>query len=117
MGASIYVDGVPAGSTPTTLEVKRKRAHLLTLTKAGYEDETVRLEPVLSGAVAGNIIAGGFIGWGIDACNGSQYRLIPEAIQVRMRPSIYSADYPNNTSFQAPYMYQNNFQEMPCFCQ
>lgn len=86
LGASIFVDGAPAGCTPNCIELKRKREHLISLSKEGFEDENVKLEPVLSGAVAGNIIAGGFIGWGVDAVSGSQYRLIPETVNVRMRP-------------------------------
>lgn len=86
IGAHVFVDGVRIGCTPVNVELKRKYDHLITISKAGYEDESIRVEPVISGAVAGNIVAGGFIGWGVDAVNGSQYRLIPEVVQVRLRP-------------------------------
>ena len=45
--------------------------------------------PVLKsvgGAVWGNILAGGIIGWGVDAASGAQYNLKPETIFVRLRP-------------------------------
>lgn len=89
LGASVSVDGQPIGCTPMQVEMKRKTSHLITFEKEGYETENVRVEPVLSGAVAGNIIAGGFIGWGVDAYNGSQYRLIPDTVSVTMRPCQY----------------------------
>ncbi|MBA2369413.1 MAG: PEGA domain-containing protein [Candidatus Protochlamydia sp.] len=104
MGASVMIDGQPVGYTPTQVEVKRKYSHLITFEKDGYESENVKLEPVLSGAVAGNILAGGFIGWGVDAINGSQYRLIPDAVNVRLKPcNFYNHCQP---SFNPPYYYQ-----------
>lgn len=101
VGAYVFVDGNPVGCTPTQIELKRKYDHLITLSKEGYEDETIRVEPVLSAAVAGNIIAGGFIGWGVDAINGAQYRLIPETVHVKMRPGV---PYCHSTPVQVPYM-------------
>lgn len=100
-GAYVFVDGIPAGCTPTQIQVKRKYTHLVTLSKEGFDDATVRLEPVLSAAVAGNIIAGGFIGWGVDAVNGAQYRLVPGAVNVRLNPSVCPVP------FQPPF-YSNN---------
>ena len=35
-------------------------------------------------AVAGNIIAGGLVGWGVDAVTGAQYNLKPESINVTL---------------------------------
>jgi hypothetical protein len=84
-GASVQVDEF-RGTTPTTVELSRKRSHLVQLSKPGYLSETVKLERVVSGAVAGNIIAGGLIGWGVDAASGGQYRLVPDSVHVTMRP-------------------------------
>jgi hypothetical protein len=84
-GASVQVDQW-RGTTPTTAELSRKRSHLVQLSKPGYLSETVRLERVVSGAVAGNIIAGGLIGWGVDAASGGQYRLVPDTVHVTLRP-------------------------------
>lgn len=57
-------------TSPCKLELKRKKDHIIQVSKEGYETETVNIQHVLSGAVAGNIIAGGLIGWGIDAATG-----------------------------------------------
>lgn len=73
-------------TTPSTLELKRKHTHLLTFSKEKYQTETVKLEPVLSGAVAGNILAGGLIGWGVDAASGADSRLVPESAHVVLKP-------------------------------
>lgn len=52
---------------------------------AGYETENVTLKPSMGGAVAGNIIAGGLIGWGVDASTGAQYNLHPDSVSARLR--------------------------------
>lgn len=85
-GANVSVDGNYMGNTPTVVEVKRKNDHFVTFEKDGFLPCTVQLTHVVSGAVAGNIIAGGLIGWGVDACSGGQYRLIPEAIYTQLQP-------------------------------
>lgn len=74
--------------TPTTLKLERDRDYVLTITKPGFETETVKLTHVISGAVAANIVGGGFglIGWGVDAVSGAQWRLEPETIVVNLRP-------------------------------
>lgn len=92
-GATVTVDGYMMGYSPTIVEVARKRDHVVTLEKEGYETENIRLRHVISGAVAGNIIAGGFIGWGVDACSGGQYRMSPETVDVYMQPAGWACSY------------------------
>jgi hypothetical protein len=84
--ASILVDGVRQGTTPASLNLPRKKSHVVTLELEGYESESVTLKPSIGGAVAGNIIAGGIIGWGVDASTGAQYNLNPDSINIRLRP-------------------------------
>lgn len=86
-GANVSVDGNYMGITPTVVEVKRKHDHFVTFDKEGFCPQTIQLTHVVSGAVAGNIIAGGLIGWGVDACSGGQYRLIPEAVFMPLQPA------------------------------
>jgi len=96
-GASVLVDGVRQGSTPTNLRLSRKQSHVVTLEMEGYEAENVTLKPSMGGAVAGNIIAGGLIGWGVDASTGAQYNLHPESVSARLRPKTQAPAVPGRT--------------------
>lgn len=84
-GATVS-DGETTVQSPGTMNLKRNQDYILTITKPGYETETVKITHVISGAVAGNLLAGGFIGWGVDAVSGAQWRLEPETITVNLRP-------------------------------
>ncbi len=84
-GATVSVDGTGSHKTPTTLKLRRKTDHNLIFTKEGYETEHVLLMHVISGAVAGNILLGGLIGWGVDAMTGAQWKLVPESVHVEMK--------------------------------
>jgi hypothetical protein len=84
-GATVS-DGSNSIATPGTLELKRNRDYILTISKPGFATETVSISHVISGAVAGNLLAGGFIGWGVDAMTGAQWRLVPETISVHLKP-------------------------------
>jgi hypothetical protein len=81
-------DGTTKLQTPAVFDLKRNQDYLLTISKPGYETETVKIKHVISGAVAGNIILGGLIGWGIDAADGAQWRLEPDTIVVTLRPLL-----------------------------
>lgn len=85
-GADVLVDGMLVGTTPTDVEMKRKRDHLVTIKKDGYETKTVPVLKNIGGAVFGNIIAGGLIGWGVDAASGAQNNLTPKTISVILAP-------------------------------
>ena len=90
-GARVIVDGNPSGTTPAKVTLSRKKSHMVTLEKEDYETENIALTNSIGGAVAGNIIAGGLIGWGVDAATGAQYNLHPETIMVRLRPKAPAA--------------------------
>ena len=83
-GARISVDGAPAGTTPATVTLSRKQNHMIVIEKEGFAPESVAVTKSMGGAVAGNIIAGGLIGWGVDAMTGAQYNLAPNTISVRL---------------------------------
>lgn len=89
-GADVQVDGNPVGVTPLSTELKRKHNHLVTISLDGYKTQQIPINKVMSGAVAGNILAGGLIGWGVDAANGSQYKLKPDTIAVVLVPGTTS---------------------------
>lgn len=84
--ADILVDGNFVGQTPATVVLKKTTDHLLTIQKVGYQPKSVPVVKTIGGAVWGNILAGGLIGWGVDASNGAQYNLIPTTIAVKLDP-------------------------------
>jgi len=70
-GATVIVDGIPMGKTPCTLPIPRKGGDkLVTFELAGHKHVQYTLKNTLSGALAGNILLGGFIGLGVDAISG-----------------------------------------------
>ena len=85
-GATIELADGQKLRTPTTIEFERKRDHVISISMDGYHTEQVTLMRTMSGAVAGNILAGGFIGWGVDAISGAQYKLLPATVSVNLRP-------------------------------
>jgi len=85
-GAKVTVDQSTAYTTPTVLELARGENHNLQVSLEGYHTEAMTLQSVTSGAVMGNLIAGGLIGWGVDAASGAQYRLVPESLHITLRP-------------------------------
>jgi uncharacterized protein YceK len=95
-GARVTLDNSPAGTTPTTVTLSRKQNHMVVIEKEGFTPESIALTKSMGGAVAGNIIAGGLIGWGVDAMTGAQYNLAPNTISVRLstkadQPTVASA--------------------------
>ncbi len=86
-GARVIVDDHDTSyTTPANVELERGRDHLLTFHLNGYGDETFMIKHSLSGVVAGNILAGGLIGWGVDAADGAQDKLTPETVQMTLNP-------------------------------
>lgn len=83
-GAKVVVDGSQSYTTPAEVKLERKRDHTLIFSKEGYEDLTFVIKHGVSGAVAGNILLGGLIGWGVDAATGAQFKLIPETVNVTL---------------------------------
>lgn len=83
-GADVLVDGNLAGQTPITVVLKKTSDHLVTIQRVGYQPQSVPVVQTVGGAVWGNILAGGLIGWGVDASDGAQYNLIPTTIAVKL---------------------------------
>jgi hypothetical protein len=84
-GADVKLDGNKVGQTPMSVDVKRKTDHLLTIERAGYQVESVAITRNIGGAVFGNILAGGLVGWGVDAVSGAQYNLTPATVSVTLK--------------------------------
>ncbi len=92
-GAKVIVDEGSSYTTPTNVDLACNRDHLLTFLLPGYGEETFTIKHSMSGVVAGNILAGGLIGWGVDAADGAQDKLTPETVQMTLNPIKASSDH------------------------
>ena len=81
-GATVIVDGIEMGETPTTLSLKRGEDHTVVLQRDGYRDVTLRLDKDFDfvPAVVGNIFSFGLLGFAVDYVSGAAYDLTPEQI-------------------------------------
>ena len=104
MGAKVYVDGKPAGVTPTAVELERTKSHVLTLVKENYRQADVvihrkkKSEEQLFKAINSGVSTGMFfkdpaMGMmrGMDSYNmqektGEAYELYPSAVTVNLKP-------------------------------
>lgn len=70
--------------TPETVTVKKRKYDIeMTCYKEGYRPTSQILASGTEGYVAGNIIAGGVIGWGIDSATGADNKY-PEQVIINM---------------------------------
>jgi hypothetical protein len=91
-GADLLVDGQQQYKSPAVITMKRKHDHTVEISQEGYAREAVAIKGALSWSVAGDFLAGGAIGYGIDAATGAQRRLEPEKVEVRLRPLASQED-------------------------
>ena len=77
-------------ATPCTLEVDRSDEFVATFTKPGYHPESIPVRTKVAGrgaaSVAGNVLAGGLIGVGVDAYTGAALDHEPNPVVATMRP-------------------------------
>ncbi len=78
------------GLTPVTFVKSRKENFDVTVSKPGYITQTVKVRsnfsPTGGGAMAGNLIAGGVVGVGVDALSGASLSLYPNPVVVHLQP-------------------------------
>lgn len=75
-------------TTPgNTIVHKTKNDLSVECDKEGYQHASTTLPSHFNGATAGNILAGGIIGMGVDAATGANYNY-PASIDVRMSPAL-----------------------------
>ncbi|GJE73673.1 translation initiation factor 2 [Methylorubrum suomiense] len=77
-------------STPCSLDVPRSEEFDATFTLPGYRPQTVPVRTKLAGSgaagFAGNLLAGGVIGMGVDAYNGAAFDHVPNPVIVTLVP-------------------------------
>jgi uncharacterized protein YceK len=94
-GATANNQDVVGCITPCSIELKRNQDHIITVSKEGFENQSVTFKHVLSPAGLGYILLPfGLIGAAVDAANGSLYRLTPEAINLELKPVIAKLENP-----------------------
>lgn len=86
-GAVIRIDGVRHGTTPATLQLPKRRDAVLSLQLDGYETQTITLQSTIDGSVAETLVKGGVVGGAVDLASGAAFRLVPESVQVALRPA------------------------------
>ena len=91
-GASVVTNnGFACDATPCTLKVPRKPGFDVTVSKPGYQTQTVTVASAMHGgggaALAGNVLVGGIIGGIVDSNNGSLNDIVPNPLHVTLVPS------------------------------
>jgi hypothetical protein len=85
------LDNPTACVTPCVVVAKRNAEISVTVSKEGYESQTVALTKEVVGAgaagFAGNVLLGGVIGAGVDAYNGAAMDHKPNPVTVTLEPA------------------------------
>ena len=86
-GALVKSAGGYECKTPCAVTLKRKNDVTLTIEREGYETATLSVRSVLSASSTANVLLpGGFVWWGIDIVSGAGYRLVPDHVDVKLKP-------------------------------
>ncbi len=89
-GTEVRLSNGLACVTPCSLAVKRNEEFVATFTRAGYVSQQVEVKTQVAGegaaGFAGNIIAGGIIGMGVDAVTGGALEHAPNPVVVTLQP-------------------------------
>lgn len=82
--------GPACAKSPCTLMIKRNQALTAYAEKPGYEKGSVEIKTKMSGkgaaGVAGNVLAGGLIGIGVDAATGAALDHYPNPATIILKP-------------------------------
>ena len=94
-GVEAVVSGLEVPTTCTTpcaIVAKRSADISITFEKEGYQSQTVQLTKEVSGTgaagFAGNLLAGGIVGMGVDAATGAATDHKPNPVIVTMQPTV-----------------------------
>lgn len=92
-GAEATVSGLEVPTTcvtPCVVVAKRSADISVTFAKPGYRTETVTLHKEVPGAgaagFAGNLLAGGLVGMGVDAATGAAQDHKPNPVLMTLKP-------------------------------
>jgi PEGA domain len=92
-GATAEISGLEiptACVTPCVVQAKRNADITVTINKDGYEPQIISLTKEIPGSgaagFAGNILAGGLVGMGVDAVTGAAQDHKPNPVIVTLQP-------------------------------
>jgi hypothetical protein len=92
-GATAEISGLEiptACVTPCVIQAKRNADITVTINKDGYEPQVIALTKEVPGSgaagFAGNLLAGGLIGMGVDAATGAAQDHKPNPVIVTLQP-------------------------------
>ena len=84
-GATIEINGVPHGTTPTDIVLKKSmKPEPITLKKAGYEDKAFTPATAFDSIAILNLF--GLIGWAVDYFNGALMEYTPTTYTIPLTP-------------------------------
>jgi hypothetical protein len=92
--ANVVLSSGEKGVTPTTFVKGRRDTFTVTVSKAGYVSQTVKVESKASGTGGTrtrNVLLGGPLGATVDAISGAYNSLYPNPVSVRLPPRRKSA--------------------------
>lgn len=105
-GATIKIDGMPVGKTPTTVPVKRSSANkMISLEKDGYETQQIIAAAGTNPWFFGNIVSGGLYGSTTDAISGAAYEYSPGQFYAVLKAKDGTA--PTKSSQIKMYVFKN----------
>lgn len=87
-GAEVRLSNGLACVTPCSLAIKRNEEFVATFTKPGFVEQQVQVKTQVAGegaaGFAGNIVAGGVIGMGVDVATGGALEHVPNPVVVEL---------------------------------
>jgi PEGA domain len=103
-GATAEISGLEiptACVTPCVVQAKRNADITIAINKEGYEPQIIPLNKEIPGTgaagFAGNILAGGLIGMGVDAATGAAQDHKPNPVIVTLQPRLRGSPRPART--------------------
>jgi hypothetical protein len=106
-GAAVKTsNGFVCPATPCTFKMPRKDSFDVTLSKAGFVEQSGHITSLMSGGgatgMAGNILIGGLIGVAVDASSGAMNDLTPNPLKVTLAAVPAAAPAPTAPTPTAP---------------
>jgi len=80
--AEVTIDSGSKEITPCELNLKRKRNHIITVSKEGFKTTKVILKRSMNKETSANILIGGALGSGIDDLTGAKYSFASNSVHI-----------------------------------